>query len=154
MRGVSPLGVARIGAGTAAALKALALSDLMPRVLDPALISLPVISFIPRLPPGAVVAWTSAWIVSAIAFAWGWKPRISGTVLALILWATLGMDQQFYSNHLYLLALVTSILALGAPARGKGTGAPWAAALLMGQVTIVYAYAGLSKMNPSWVAGD
>src|SRR5690606_26430882 len=61
---------------------------------------------------------------------------------------------QFYSNHLYLLALVVSILALGAPARGKGSGAPWAAALLMAQVTIVYAYAGLAKLNPSWIAGD
>lgn len=102
------------------------------------------------------------WCAAALCFAVGWRTRISGSVLAALMVYTLALDQQTYSNHLYLLVLVTVLLvvadsgaALSVDARrGNERQVPaWPRTLLRIQTSIVYGYAALWKMNLTYVSG-
>ena len=68
---------------------------------QPGILAIPIAS-VPRLPPEWVNLFGLAWIISALAFAAGWPRRLSGLVLSGILAYTLVLDQQTYTNHLYL----------------------------------------------------
>jgi hypothetical protein len=153
MPAVAPLAAARAAIGILAALRALEAAIVMPRVLAADRLALPLLPAFPRLPPDLVPLWILLWVGSGLALAWGWRPRVSGGVLAIVLWSTLAMDQQFYGNHLYLLALVSTVLAFGAASRRGGPGRPEAAAVLKVQVSIVYAYSALAKLNLAWLSG-
>jgi hypothetical protein len=74
------------------------------------------------------------------------------------------LDQQLYSNHLYLGILVTLLLtiadsgarfSLDARYRGRREWvAEWPILLLKAQVSIVYFFAALTKVNPAYLSGD
>jgi hypothetical protein len=94
----------------------------------------------------------------------GWRTRWARTALALAMSAALLLDQQLYSNHLYLLVLVAFLLtcadsgaAMSLDARRKGPrdGIPgWPVMLLKIQVSIVYGYAVLAKLELLYLPGS
>jgi hypothetical protein len=97
-----------------------------------------------------------AWGLSAATFTVGWRGRLAGTVLALTLSAVLLLDQQTYSNHLYLLLLLTILLALADPGPVwalRPTVPRWPVMLLMAQASIVYGFAALAKFTPTYLSG-
>jgi hypothetical protein len=75
------------------------------------------------------------------------------------------IDQARYMNHLYLVCLVSGLLALVPAGRALSFGArrrpdpraPWVPAwslgLLRAQFAIVYFFGGLAKLNPDWISG-
>ena len=72
------------------------------------------------------------------------------------------IDQQTYSNHLYLLSLIVFLLTLADSGRAlsidaRGQDAPsipaWPVTLLKLQVSIVYVFAALSKINVVYLSG-
>ncbi|GIU93080.1 MAG: hypothetical protein KatS3mg011_1986 [Acidimicrobiia bacterium] len=57
-------------------------------------------------------------------------------------------DRQLYSNHLYLIMLLCALLAL---AQSEPT--PWVTAVRV-QITVMYVFAGLTKLNPGFLSGE
>jgi hypothetical protein len=147
---VSPLTVARVGIGLAAAVKALELWPLLGRLAgDPRIVPMPLAPW-PR-PSAAAAAWLSAtWAGLGLCVAAGKAVPVTGTLLAAIVGYVLTLDQQTYSNHLYLLSLVSLLLALAHTPRHRET----AIALLRWQLVVVYAFAAASKINPEFLSGS
>lgn len=142
------LAAARILIGINAAFAALEASRMLPRLLSPLVVKLPFFSWLPVLPSNALPVFLAVWLVAALAFALGWKTRLAGAVLTLVTGYTLVMDQQTYSNHLYLLFLVILLLTIA------DSGTAWPILLLKIQVTIVYFFSALAKLTPQYLAGE
>jgi hypothetical protein len=157
------VGIARIGVGIAALLEALEISSELADLSDPGVLRMPRFDFVPSLPESSVGLFLGAWVLLALAFAAGFRPRISGLALAGMLTYVLALDHQLYSNHLYLMTLLTSILALGnsgaalsLDSRRRGVqpviGA-WPVVLIRVLVSIVYGFAAASKLNLIFLSG-
>lgn len=157
------LALARVAAGLAAALASLEALRLLSRLLRPAVIRLPLVPSIPLLPSGALRIFVAVWLLAAVLFAAGWKTRIAGALLTLLSGYMLLLDQQTYSNHLYLLVLVLLLLTIsdsGAACSldawrrgGRRDVAAWPVFLLKCQATIVYAFSALSKITGPYLSG-
>ena len=112
-------------------------------VLDPASVTFPFLAWLPRPPQLTVPVIVAAWLGLALAFTLGKRVRLTGSLLAVVMAYTLLLDEQTYSNNLYLLILVVGMLAL----------APNPAPFLRWQLTIVYAFAALRKLTPTYLSG-
>ena len=113
---------------------------------------------------GTVEAWTlvaflSGALVALGVFTQGACLLAAASFLFAMLW-----DEQAYTNHFWLTTLLVTYLAfarsdaqwsLRAAARGRlALGSPVPAFLMVTQLSVCYLYAGLSKLNPWWIAGD
>lgn len=161
-----PLAMTRIALAAAALLESAQLAMLMPALAAPAAIRLPhPWSPLPAL--GPVLGWGVPAVAAcaAVALAFGWHARAAAAALAGALTAALVADRQLYSNHLWLLVCLVALLALtdsGAArsldARRRGGARDsvraWPATLLQTQLTAVYAFAALAKLNPGYLSGE
>jgi hypothetical protein len=103
-------------------------------------------------------------VVLAVAAIVGWQTRIAFAGLAASLAFMLALDQQLYRSDLWLLFLECSLLslagsgaALSLDARRDGTQEfveQWPVLLLKIQLSIVYAFSAMSKVNASFLRGD
>jgi hypothetical protein len=157
-----PLAAARIVIGFAAALAALEAWRALPRLLRPEVVRLPVIAPVPHLPSAVVPVFLAIWLAAAVLFALGWRTRAAGGVLVGVTGYLLILDQQIYSNHLYLLFLVLLLLTISGSGaawsldarRDAATNAAfWPVLLLRIQASIVYFFSALAKVNPSYLSG-
>jgi len=156
----------RRGLGVAALLALVEVTPWMGLLSRPGALRLPHFSFLPG--PGPV--WSvSVWVLwggSALQLVLGRNTRVAaaGTSLAMLLF--LATDRQWYSNHVYLQALLVPLVAwaetgsgASGPGRdrraGAGTGATGGLALRLAkiQVCLVYAFAGLAKLNAEFLSG-
>jgi hypothetical protein len=155
-----PLGLARIGVGVAALLKALITIPVLFRLTRPEVLAFPYFDWVPRPTLSLVVVIGSFWLVSAVLFTLGWRVAVSGSVLTVTLALVLAIDQQTYSNHLYLLAWLVFLLTLARAGAGfsiPGSNEPvvrWPVWLLMVQLSVVYGFSGLTKLNPGFLSGS
>jgi hypothetical protein len=161
-----PVALARIVIGVTAFARAYEAQRIFARLYAPTTIRLPYVPALPVVGENGANVLVAIWMAMAAAFALGlWTPA-AGTVLAATLAYVVLLDEQTYSNHLYLLALVIVLLVLanaGAVysldawrARGRAGGAAaqlWAVFLLRTQVTAAYLFAGLSKINRVYLSG-
>lgn len=157
------LGIARIGIGAATLLKLAVLAPMLLALRDPGLLRVPMASWLPPLPGDLVPLVIGIWLVSGVLFTMGWRTRVSGILLSCALLTTLLGDQQLYSNHLYLALTLTALLTVGdagaalsadARRRGERPRVPaWPVLLLRAQVTIVYGFAAIAKLNLAFVSG-
>lgn len=165
-----PLALVRILFGMALLLKPLALLTRWEALLNPAAARIPYFSFysIPAVEQegtrllliGCMIA---VWCSVALAVLAGWHTRLGTALSTLLLAGTLLADQQFYSNHLYLMTLVGFLLSmsdcgaafsLDSRRHGETFAVPlWPASLLRALLTIVYAFAVMTKMNPIYLTG-
>src|SRR5688572_6287434 len=115
------------------------------------------------LPGGSVWAFILVWVLAAMAFVIGWKTRIAGAVLACVIGYSLLLDQQLYSNHLYLLFLIVMLLtiadsgaAISIDARQaeRASMPGWPIWLLKAQVSIVYIFSAIAKLTPQYLSGE
>ena len=160
--GARAAALVRIGIGVAAVLKAIQIGPLLARLDDPAVLRMPYVGGLPSVVDLPAVLVVAVWVAAAVAFAVGLRTGLSGAVLTLTLAAILFGDQQLYSNHLYLLLLLTGLLTLArsgsalsidALPAGETDVPAWPLVLLRLQVSIVYLFAALSKVNPLFLAG-
>lgn len=158
-----PVAIARAVIGLTALARVLEARRIVPRLFLPTTIRLPYVPWLPQ-PPAAAVPWILAlWAVAALLFALGCRTRVAGVTLAATVLYVLLLDEQTYSNHLYLLTLVILLLVLAdagcrfsvdAVRRRAPAAAPaWAVWLLRTQVSATYAFAGLSKINAAYLSG-
>jgi hypothetical protein len=146
---VSPLTVARVGVGLAATVKALEVWPLLVRLAgDPKVVQMPLAPW-PRPSPEAAAWVAAAWAGLGLAVAAGKAVPVTGALLAALVGYVLTLDQQTYSNHLYLLSLLSGLLALAHTDRHREP----ALALLRWQLVVVYAFAAASKLNADFLSG-
>jgi hypothetical protein len=158
-----PLAAVRIAVGLAGILGAIEVFALGSFVVAPGIIALPMLPGMPRLTPETLPIVVAVWMCAAILVLLGLFVRPAGLFLAGLIGVVLLSEQQLYSNHLYLLAIETALIAIGpsdavwslvaratpAPARIPG----WSAVLLQLQISAVYLYGALSKLNPVYLSG-
>ncbi|HEX9759426.1 MAG TPA: HTTM domain-containing protein [Candidatus Acidoferrales bacterium] len=157
------VGVVRSLVGLAAFVRAFEAGRLLQQWLLPTSMRAPLVDGFPAARPEILFLLVGVWGAAAAAFAAGWKTRWTGSVLTLVMSYTLLLDQQTYSNHLYLLILVTGLLTL---AGGGGlsidtrlsghreAALAWPVFLLKSQVSIVYFFAAITKMNAGYISGE
>lgn len=158
-----PVATVRILVGIAALLRALEAGRLLRLWLPDTVVRMPMADWYPVFPPEVLFLLVGVWGGAAAAFAAGWRTRGSGTVLVLVMAYILFLDQQTYSNHLYLLVLVVGLLAWADSGacvsldawlrRGRERVAAWPVFLLKAQVSIVYLFAALTKLNGEYLSG-
>jgi hypothetical protein len=156
--------ITRIMIGVTAALAGFESWRLLPRLLKPNVIKLPYVDWLPVLSPGMLSAFVLVWLLAAVMFVLGWKTRIAGAVLTCAIGYTLLLDQQAYSNHLYLLLLIVMLLTiansastLSVDARAQSlteTIEGWPVLLLKIQVSIVYIFSAIAKITPEYLSGE
>jgi predicted DCC family thiol-disulfide oxidoreductase YuxK len=112
--------------------------------------------------PEAVPFYIGAWVVAALAFAAGWHTRVAGSVLAASLFYGLFIDQQVYSNHQLLLGILVTLLTLAncgatfsldARRRTSQDIPGWPIFLLKAQLTLVYGFSAIAKLNLTYISG-
>jgi len=158
-----PAGLVRIVVGLAAIGFALEAWVNLGRVLTAQVVDMPYVAWYPRFPPAVLPLFIGVWLSAALAFALGLRARSCGAVLALSMAYTLFFDQQLYSNHLYLATLVVLLLTIADSAArfsldarrsgGRDLIPEWPILLLKIQISIVYFYAALLKINPQYLSG-
>jgi hypothetical protein len=158
-----PVALVRIIIGVVTAVRAVEAWRIMARVFAPGLLRLPYVSWLPEPSLTLIALLTLTWFAGAIAFCLGWHTRIAGSLLFATMSVTLLLDQQTYSNHLYLLVLVVLLLtladagaALSLDARRKGPRSEvpaWPVLLLKLQVSIVYGFSAIAKITPVYLSG-
>jgi hypothetical protein len=155
--------IARVIVGVASLAGAVEAAHLLSHLLAPAVLRLPYTPGLPDPPPAAVPALIAAWSAAAVAFTLGWRTHAAGAVLAATMGYALLLDQQSYSNHQYLLVVVVVLLTLadcGAAAsvdawrgRGRPVVPAWPVLLLKLQLTVVYGFTALAKLNLVYLSG-
>jgi predicted DCC family thiol-disulfide oxidoreductase YuxK len=158
-----PIGVMRVVVGSAALLKLTQIAPLLFRLADPALLHAPFWASVPRLSRASAVAISAFWAVSAIGFLLGARSRVAGGVLTASLVVVLLVDQQTWSNNLYLLTICVFLLtaadsgaSLSIDARRKGTREYVPAGmvnLLRLQLSIIYFYTAVAKISAGYLSG-
>lgn len=125
----------------------------MLHVFSPDIVRFPMFDFLPVIGSRAAMGLLVVWLLSAFTFTIGAQVRISGLVLAATMGATLFIDQQLYASHLYLLTLIVLLVALAVPENRSETVSYWPILLLKLQLSIVYLFAALSKLNSQYLSG-
>jgi hypothetical protein len=155
--------MARTIVGGAATVKAIFLGfTILPR-LEYTRVRLPMIEGMPPASASAVAVVLLVWLLMAAAFTAGWRTRIAGGVLAVAMTIFSLLDQQFYSNHLYLHTLLVVLLtiadsgaahSLDARRRGGSESVPaWPITLVCLQLSVVYGFAAFAKVTPEFLSG-
>lgn len=158
------LGAVRIFLGAAGLLAAWETTGRLGRMTDPTRLRQPALEVLGDGAIPVVAAWalSAVWVASSTAFLVGWRTRLAGAVLALLIAGVIAADVQLYSNHLYLLALLVSLATVGDAGatlswdsrRSAERSVPgWPIILMSAQVSLVYGFAALSKINESFLTG-
>jgi hypothetical protein len=155
--------VARILLGIAALLLAVEEAVTLTRVLEASTLQLPLAGWVPHMSTDAVSAYFLLWCITALLFTVGWHASLAGGVLVVLLVYPLLLDEQSYSNHLYLALLVALLVTLAHPGarmsldarlgRGERTSPWWPVLLAKCQLSIAYGYAALAKLNGDYLSG-
>jgi hypothetical protein len=158
-----PVAIVRMLVGLAAIGFALEAWINIGRVLSPQVVNMPYVAWYPSLPVATLPLFIGVWLCAALAFALGLRTRLCGAILTLSMAYTLFFDQQLYSNHLYLATLVVLLLTIAESGARFSLDARWSGVrdlilewpilLLKIQVSIVYFYAALVKVNPQYLSG-
>lgn len=159
-----PLAVARMGVGAAALLKGVDLWGLLHELADPTRLRVPWWG-LPVPPQELVPVLVLAWMAVSLGLCLGRWTRTSGALLAAGVALLLGLDRQLYGNHLYLLGLLCGLLAVADAGAvwsldARRTESPrrrlvpaWPVTLLQVQLSVVYGFAALAKLNAHYLSG-
>jgi len=104
--------------------------------------------------------------VLAVCIAIGALYRVAAGLFFLGITYVFLLDQTTYLNHIYLVCLVSFLMALVPahralsvdtwiwPNRAASVAPAWALWLLRFQIAIPYTYGGIAKLNPDWLQGE
>jgi hypothetical protein len=156
------LAVARIMIGLCSFAVAWEVWRMLSRLLNPQMLQLPYFTWLPRIPSNAVLPLVALWLIASAAFLVGYKTRLAGAIITFLSGYILFLDQQTYSNHLYLFFLIVSLLtvagsgaALSIDRPGDADDVPaWPILLLKVQVSLVYGFSALAKLTPQFLSGE
>lgn len=159
-----PVAVARIGVALAILLQARNSADVLLHLAEPSVIRTPYFSWMVSPSAPLVSVLLAVWVLAALSLLVGFRTRLAGTLLTAALAGALLLDQQLYSNHLYLMVLVVGLLTIADSGAALSIDAmtghqrpmvpAWPVFLLRAQVSLVYGFAALAKLNPDSVSGS
>ena len=155
-----PVAVARIGIGIAAVFNAVEAFEILQRISSgrlavPVLAGAPVPS-IPWLIAGLILA-----VVAGIAVTFGWMTSPAAAASVVLSATVLLWDQQVYSSHRWLATLLLAYLVFAQagtawsirPNPTRTTVIWWPQLLMMSQLSVLYVFSALSKMNLTFISG-
>lgn len=158
------VGIARILVGAVSFVFLSIQSVFVMRVTSGEWMSVPYSSSIPVLPERLLPAFILASLVLSILFAAGYRTRAVGVTLCLVVGYSQVIDQQAYGNHMYLLLIVLFLLTLANSGGrfsiderlGRATHLTpyWPVFLLKVQLSIVYFFGAVSKINSFYLSGE
>lgn len=112
----------------------------------------------PPIPEALAVPFVAALAGLGLLLAVGIATRTVALITSVMMFYFLLMDQQTYSNHLYLLAIETGLIGLAWLGPVGPTAqlrvAAWPVTLLKVQISVVYFFAGASKLTPAFLSGS
>lgn len=114
---------------------------------------LPIV-WLPQLPAAGLIL---IWLLGSVALLFGIAVPLSAAMIALPAWYTLLFDERLYGNHLVLLAVLATLLATtnGGRLRSPSSRVPGLSAfLMMTQITSVYLFAAIGKLNSQFLSGE
>jgi vitamin K-dependent gamma-carboxylase-like protein len=160
-----PVALCRIGVGTAALGRSLKdARDLYLIHHDPSVVPAPMFTWSPSLatPPETVLVGGLV-VGAAIALLVGYRARLAAGILTAATAFLYVVDQNFWGHHVYFISLMTLLLtfvesdaALSVRAL-RGGGRPrvtdWPVLLMKLQLSLVYFFAAVAKLNPVFLSG-
>jgi hypothetical protein len=150
----APLASLRMVLAGASLLQLAEIVPVLEELGDPDLIRTPYLAHVTALPAWAPAVLTAVWAGAGLAALLGWRAWAATQTLALVHVATLFYDRQLYSNHFYFLTILSVLLALAQPRdRDPGAIPAWPLFLMRTQLSSVYLFAGLSKIQPEFLSG-
>ena len=159
-----PVALVRISVGLAAILQGGVSYYLLPALFPGDVVRIRDFPWIPDLSPSTLPIYLAIWLAAAVGFTLGWRTRFSGAVLTAAIAYHLVVDHGVYSNHLYLLGLDVFLLTIaesGAWAsvdsrrvRTKEEVPAWPIVLCAVQLSLVYGFTALAKINPEFLSGS
>jgi hypothetical protein len=156
-----PVAIARIGLGLAVVISALEVSVILLNVAQGRL-RFPVYAWLPAPTEAAVTVYLALAVSAGLALAVGYRAAAAAGVSAGLGVVALLWDQQTYSSHLLLITLLVTYLAFAqSDTRWSAWRARprrelvrwWPQLLMMTQVSVCYLFAGLSKVNGTYLDG-
>jgi hypothetical protein len=156
-----PLALCRILVGLAGAGFAFEWIGVLARAASGQYMAVPVVSGMPTPTPAFVVSLFAVSLVGALAMVLGVAGRVPALLVAVTTVTVLLVEQQAYSNHLVLLSSLSLLLGMSGAAQAwtlsRSTRAAevpyWPAFLIKAQITSVYAWTAISKLNPDYLDG-
>lgn len=157
-----PIAITRIMVGTAALVLAGEVFSILSRIVEgraqvPLLLPLP-------MTQAAVTVWFALSVGAALMLIVGFMSRFAAASVATMSAVALLWEQQTYSSHHMLLLLLSSYLVLTRPGarwsfdarhrRQPDLVPQWPHVLMMSQVSVLYLFAGLSKIQSAFLSGD
>lgn len=158
-----PVAVLRVVVGLNAMLCGVEAWSNLHGILRPGALRLPFIPGWAAFSDDWLPAFMAVWLGAAALLAAGCWTRVAGALLACQLGYVLLLDEQTYSNHLYLLTLEAIFLVLGNAGAiwsvdawrcGPSTCPAWPMTLWKLQISIVYFFAAAAKLNPTFLSGE
>lgn len=155
-----PVAVARVGLGLATVLNSVEAFEILARIAGGKLAA-PVFEGTPTPALQWLIALFVLAIAAAVAIAVGWQTECAAIVSVVLTAAALLWDQQTYSSHRWLALLLLAYLVFARAGTAwsiRSTPGPptvpwWPQLLMMTQLSIVYLFSALSKMNPNFISG-
>lgn len=160
------LAVARTAVGLATLFMALETYVLLEGVAQ-GRFALPAAGWVPAPTPATVSAYLLVAVCAGLAITVGFRVALAATVSTVLGCWILLWDQQTYSNHHWLALLLVALLipahrrqrprAPREPAGGVSLPSPGVQqtlVLMKVQLTVCYAFAALSKLNPAFLRGE
>ena len=159
-----PLGVARAAVGVAALIRAAIQYEILRSLIVGDAIRAPRFSWLPYVTLDFLWLFMGLWVLASISFALGFRTRLSGSVLLACLAYQLALDENLYANNFYLMALIVLLLTVADSGcsfsldrrlfrKDPEQVSRWSTLLPRLQISIVYFYSAVVKLNPAFLAG-
>lgn len=164
-----PLAVGRILLGVASLPLAVEWFRPLLKVASRDSMALPVIDGAGSLPSIVVMLFFGLSVAASAGMILGVAGRLPALLLAAVTALVLLADQQVYSNHMILLLMLSSFMGLSGAhraytvaelrrkrrKRSRGDLVPyWPAFLIKAQITTLYFWTAVSKINPQYLSGE
>lgn len=164
-----PLAIGRIILGIASLPLALEWFRPMLKVASGDFMALPVFDGATPLPSLVVLTFFGLSLAASAGMILGVAGRLPSLLLAAVTALVLLADQQIYSNHLLLMLMLATFMGLSGAhkaytvfdlkrksrRRTRGTLVPyWPAFLIKAQITTLYFWTAVSKINPQYLSGE
>jgi len=122
------------------------------------------IEWLKPLPGNGMYFYYATMALLGLAIATGLFYRLSSVLFAFMWWGSYLMQKAHYNNHYYLMVLLAFLMVFipahkrfsldvkrGAVSEEK-TCSAWCHYILVFQISIVFIFAGIAKVNPDWLA--
>jgi Vitamin K-dependent gamma-carboxylase len=155
-----PVAIARIGLGLATILTSIEAYEILAAISGGKL-AMPVFPGIPAPTLPWVVVLVVLTIAAALAVTVGWNTEKAATVSVILGITMLLWDQQTYSSHRLLGTLLMAYLVFAKagtawsvrPVPGRLSVPWWPQLLMMSQLSVLYFFSALSKINVWFISG-